>query len=142
MNIGKILNALSYLQYPLIAVSMVYYSFFMISMIKIEINWVYLNNTLLFYGIAISLSSLQDTTKTQNNFSKKIWQNPKKGKIALIIMALTALFLIISGMTAYLLYDDTALKDVSIGLIVLGIGLIGLLKSANEMYENHRLDKS
>ena len=51
-----------------------------------EVMFDNLNSVLIFMGLGISFSSLQDTSKTQNELSKKIWQNPRKGKIAIIII--------------------------------------------------------
>lgn len=101
-----------------------------------------LNNTLMFMGLSVSFSSLQDTTKTQNNISRKIWEDPIKGKITIAIISMMILFCIISGFSGYFNMHDNKLKDLSIGIIVFGIGLIGMLKSAIEMFENHRLDKN
>ena len=41
-----------------------------------------------------------------------------------------------------LLSKDTILSEISLGLIVLAIGILGVLKAAIEMFENHRLDKN
>ena len=92
-------------------------------------------------GLAISFSSLQDTTTTQNNISKKIWESPLKGKIMIFIMASMSMGFILIGMKFYFGTHDNGLKELSIGLIVLGIGLIGLLKTAIEMFEHHRMDR-
>jgi len=97
--------------------------------------------TLLFMGHGISLSTLQDTRKTQNKVSKQIWEHPTKGKVALAFMSGTTLFFILFGLYYYFAVDQNVLKELSFGMIVLGIGLIGLLKAAIEMFENHRLDK-
>ena len=41
------------------------------------------------------------------------------------------------------LYGSTnsSFENISIGITVLGIGLIGILKSGVEMFENHRRDR-
>ena len=93
-------------------------------------------------GLSISMSTLQDTTKTQNKASQKVWEDPQKGKLFLIIMSLTTLFFIIMGMVGMFFTDKKALNDLSIGLFVMGIGMIGLIKAASEMFENHRKDKN
>ena len=100
-----------------------------------------LNSVLIFMGLGISFSSLQDTSKTQNELSKKIWQNPRKGKIAIIIISLFILILLTSGLTGFYFSETGILKDLSIGIIVLSLGMFGLLKAAIEMFENHRADK-
>ena len=100
------------------------------------------NSVLIFMGLGTSFSSLQDTSKTQNTFSRKIWENPIKGKITIIVMCLTILFSIVLGLTGYFNAQDGILKDLSVGIIVLSLGLFGFLKAAIEMFENHRKDKN
>lgn len=142
MNIFKnLFHKISYLQYPLVAVSLYFYVLFIMSMMKDSMQWAHLNSALVFYGISISLSTLQDTTKTQNNFSKKIWEHPKKGIIALALFFFLALTFMAAGLMGFLYSSESIHKEISFGLIVLSIGLIGLLKSAMEMFDNHRLDK-
>ena len=106
-----------------------------------ESVWEYYNNTLIFMGVGISLSTLQDTTKMQNELSRKVWENPKSGKLFLGIISASALLMILVGFYGLYSAEDTVLEELSLGVLVLGIGLIGLLKSAIELFENHRLDK-
>lgn len=100
-----------------------------------------LNNVLVFIGLGISFSTLQDTTKTQNQFSRRIWENPVKGKVVLLLFSLFTFFILGCGMYAYFSTENPQLEELSFGIIVFGIGFLGLLKSAIEMFENHRLDK-
>lgn len=102
--------------------------------------WVNYNFMLIFGGLGVSLSTLQDTSKTQNQFSKRVWENPKKGKLMLGLMASMALSLILLGLFGMYLSTSEIIQQLAIGTIVFGIGLIGLLKAALEMFENHRLD--
>lgn len=106
-----------------------------------DVFWQSINQALIFIGLAISISTLQDTTKTQNNFSKKIWENPRKGKRALMFIFFMALSFLIFGLYGFFVAKSGIVKEVAYGTLMLGIGYIGLLKSAIEMYENHRLDK-
>lgn len=92
-------------------------------------------------GLGISLSTLQDTTKTQNEVSRKVWEDPKKGKIAIVVITFLAAFLIFIGFYGVYLSSSEILEQLAFGTIVLGIGVVGLLKSAVEMFENHRSDK-
>jgi protein-S-isoprenylcysteine O-methyltransferase Ste14 len=103
--------------------------------------WENYNYAMIFMGLGISFSTLQDTKKTQNKFSRKTWENPKKGKLALIIIASLGLFVILIGLYGLYISTSEVLKQMSFGAIVLGIGIVGLLKAAIEMFENHRLDK-
>ena len=147
MNLKSLFHYISYLQYPLMLIAL----YFAISPylsgidnLKENPNLIFLklNTCLIFMGLGVSFSSLQDTTKTQNKFSKDIWENPKKGKIAIILMTLIILLILICGLIGYFNSVDGILKDLSIGFIVLGLGMFGLLKAAVEMFENHRKDKS
>jgi di/tricarboxylate transporter len=137
-----IFHKISYLQYPVIIYSLYYYYLFISSILRNQIEWREFNNVLVFVGIALSLSTLQDTTKTQNTFSRKIWESPIKGKIALVVISLMTIAFLCIGLIAFLDSKENIQKEISFGLIVLGIGLIGLLKAAIEMFDNHRKDKN
>ncbi|MEQ9101170.1 hypothetical protein [Imperialibacter sp.] len=45
------------------------------------------------------------------------------------------------GMFGYFASENDIIKELAFGVVVLGIGLIGMLKAAIEMFENHRKDK-
>lgn len=139
-DIKQLFHIISYLQYPFLLLALFfmlkpYYNFFVNSDVKSFL--VNANIALVFIGIGISFSTLQDTAKTQNQFSKRIWQNPKKGKRAIVLISALTLLIFILGFLGYFINNDGALKEISLGLIVLGIGLIGLLKTALEMFDNH-----
>ncbi|UZR99724.1 hypothetical protein [Chondrinema litorale] len=147
MNTKQIFQYISYLQYPLMLIAL-FYAFRPYTYglgLKPETSYLLfkdINNVLVFMGLGISFSTLQDTTKTQNKLSRKIWENPKKGKIAIFAISLMTLFIIVNGLIGYFSTTDSKLKELSSGIIILGIGMIGLLKSAIEMFENHRKDKN
>ena len=135
----NILNKISYLQYPFMLISGYY--ILQPYIVGFDTIWENYNLALLFMGIAISLSTLQDTTKMQNEMSRKIWESPKKGKRMLILLALLAFGCIAIGIFGSSVSTNAALKELSYGIIVLGIGLIGMLNTAMDLFENHRLDK-
>ena len=140
-NTKQIFHVLSYIQYPLMLVVLYFYIQVLISMGTGETDWSALNNALIFLGIQVGFSTLQDTSKVQNKVSRSVWESPRKGTIAIgVITALIILFLI-SGLIGFFSSRDTIHKEISFGLIVLGIGLIGMLKGAIEMFENHRKDR-
>ncbi|CAM4154731.1 MULTISPECIES: hypothetical protein [Flavobacterium] len=147
MNFKAIFHYISYLQYPLMLIGL-YFAFIPylsgMEIVKENPKLIFenLNSVLIFMGLGTSFSSLQDTSKTQNKFSKKIWENPIKGKLTIIIMCLTILFLLIFGLTGYFTTHEGILKDLSVGIIVLSLGMFGFLKAAIEMFENHRKDKN
>jgi protein-S-isoprenylcysteine O-methyltransferase Ste14 len=119
-----------------------YFNGFEMNAEKADLIFKNLNNVLIFMGLGISFSTLQDTTKTQNKMSRKVWENPKKGKLAILLISLLTLSFILIGLTGYFSTNENKLKELSIGIIIFGIGLIGLLKAAIEMFENHRKDKN
>lgn len=138
-NTRNVFHKISYVQYPLVLIGMFYafkpyYEGF-------DTIWENYNYTLIFFGLGVSFSTLQDTTKVQNKFSKKIWENSKKGKLALVIAGLMALSFVLMGLFGIYSSKNEVLQQVSFGMLVLGIGLIGMLKASIEMFENHRLDK-
>ena len=45
------------------------------------------------------------------------------------------------GLIGYFSANVGMLKELSIGIIVLGLGMLGLLKASVEMFENHRKHK-
>ena len=135
----QLFHYISYLQYPLILVA-VYHS------IKpyftgFENVWADLNGFLIFAGLSISFSTLQDTQKTQNKVSRKVWENPTAGKTFLVVLSLMTLLTLIFGVFGFFTSENEIITEPSVGVIVLGIGLVGLLKAAIEMFENHRKDK-
>jgi len=102
----------------------------------------YYNYVLIFTGLGISFSTLQDTSKTQNNFSKRIWENPRKGSRLIIFISCFTLLVLGFGIFGYFISESTIIKELAFGTIVLGIGLIGFLKTGVEVFENHRKDKN
>lgn len=137
-----IFHIVSYLQYPLMIGSMYFYVPFIVSLFNNQPEWSNFNFVLILFGVALSFSTLQDTAKTQNKLSRKIWENPTKGRISLVVISLTAFSLVAIGLLTFYFSKGEVLESISIGITVLGIGLMGLLKSAIEMFENHRKDKN
>lgn len=134
---------LSYLQYPLMLIAI----FFAIQpyLVGLEASrsnpqqlYESLNSVLVFMGLGISFSSLQDTSKTQNKMSKKIWEHPKKGKMGLFVLIFLNLFILVIGLLGYFATENSMLKELSFGIIILGIGMLGMLKAAIEMFEHHQ----
>ncbi len=139
-SVKHLFHKISYVQYPLMLIALFYT---LVPYFKgFEVFWPSINQALIFAGLAISFSTLQDTTKTQNNFSKKIWENPKKGQRALMFIFVSALAMLALGLYGFFVAKDGIVKEVAFGTLMLGIGYIGLLKSAIEMFENHRLDRT
>jgi F0F1-type ATP synthase assembly protein I len=136
----KLFHAASYLQYLFMAVAFVY-------VLKPYFNGFRLilenmNFVLLYMGIAIGFSSLQDPTRTQNELSRKVWQDPRKGTWAITMITVMVVLSIGGGLVGLYASGDSPWSMVAMGLITLGLGMFGLLKTAIEMFENHRLDRN
>lgn len=136
----KIKNAfqyLSYLQYPLMFFGL-YYAYKPL-IFGTETFWSDINNTLIFMGLGVSFSTLQDPKKMQNKFSQRIWENPKYANAFLIYLALFTLFMLIYGAYGYFFSTKENIQEVALGIMILGISLIGMLKLGIEMAENHSI---
>ena len=136
-KVKPLFQVISYLQYPLLLVALGYmvYPYFA----GFDRFWTSANNALIFAGLGVGFSTLQDTGTTQNEFSRKIWQSPRKGMITLAVISATTLVFLLVGMYGLYFARPGIIKDVSFGLLTLGLAYIGLLKAAIEMHEHHRI---
>jgi hypothetical protein len=131
-NARLFFHRISYLQYPLLVLGMVYV--YKPLLFGIDTLWVDYNKSLVFLGLALSMSTLQDTTKTQNKFSEKIWKDPRKSRLAITYLSFFAGLFVVVGLVA-LFSTFGPLHELAFGLIALGVGCIGIVKSALEMAE-------
>lgn len=133
-KIKQIFHLISYLQYPAMITALFYTLKPYIDGVNVDLE--NLNNALVFVGLGISLSTLQDTTKTQNKLFKLIRENPKKGKTIIILMSVITFLILVIGIFGIFFSGNHMLNELYFGLILLGVGLIGFLKSAIEIIEN------
>ncbi len=138
----RLFHLVSYLQYPCMLLGLFYCYKPVITnlegfMNNIDALLVEFNKALVFIGLGTSLSTLQDTTKVQNKFSQRIYDNPRKTKFFLWIMMIQAVIYITLGLIG-LFGSIKFLQELSFGLIALGVGFIGMLKSAIEMADYQR----
>lgn len=139
-------QGLSYLQYPALAVSLVFAVQAVLALAALKTQgWSpifdRLNDVLLYAGVGIGLSSLQDPSRTQNKLSLRVWQDPAKGRVLLWVLSLEALVPIVIGLVGAAQARDSAFRQLSLGMVAFGLGMIGLLKTAIEMREHHRVDR-
>ncbi len=130
---------LSYLQYPALLVAFGYAALPLFKGLDGMLDA--FNSALLYAGVGIGMSSLQDPTRTQNKVSRDVWEDPRKGYWMLWLLTVQALLPIVLGLLGTVLADSAALSQLSLGLVAFGLGMIGLLKTAIEMREHHRRDK-
>ncbi len=60
----------------------------------------------------------------------------------LALISFQILFFLSLGLIGYYFFEDGLIKDISTGIIVLALGMFGFLKTAIEMFENHREGKN
>ncbi len=126
---------ISYLQYPLMVIAL-YFAYEPL-LNELSSYWTSINKSLLFMGLGISFSTLQDTTKTQNKLSRIVYQNPKYAKIFIIYIILLTLFFLLFGLYGFLFSKNEKVNEISVGLVVMGIGMLGMLKVVIEMAAYH-----
>lgn len=126
---------LSYLQYPIVLIAL--YFAYKPLIFGMEMVWSDLNNTLIFMGLAVSFSTLQDTTKVQNKLSKRVWENSKYATIFLIYLGVITLVVLGFGFYGYFFSEHPNIQEIALGAIIFGISLIGFLKMGIEMAEHH-----
>ena len=145
LSIREVFQWVSYLQYPalLVAVGYAMKAAWSISTAAAD-GWSPVfddaNYVLLYAGVGIGLSSLQDPARTQNEV-RRVWQDPRKGRWMLALLAFYALGAMVGGLAGAYLADSTVVNQLSLGLVAFGLGMVSLLKTAIEMREHHRLDK-
>jgi hypothetical protein len=100
-----------------------------------------INLMLIFVGLAISFASLQDPAKVQNRLESYIYHHPKRGKAAIIIIILAIFYFLGLGLYGYFLKEASLVKELSVGLIILSLGMFGFLKIRIEIFENHFTNK-
>jgi hypothetical protein len=135
----QVFQRLSYLQYPALLVALAYAALPLFRGLDGLLDA--FNSALLYAGVGIGMSSLQDPTRTQNKVSRDVWEDPRKGCWMLWLLTVQALLPIVLGLLGAALAESAALSQLSLGLVAFGMGMIGLLKTAIEMREHHRRDR-
>lgn len=125
----------SYLQYPLMLLAVGYCYKPLIG--GFDTMWDDYNYGLIFMGLAFSFSTLQDTTKTQNRISRKVFENPVWAGRFLLYILVMVIFFLSSGIYGLFASKVEIISSLSYGLISLGVGMIGVLKAAGEMAQYH-----
>ena len=131
-NYKEIFHRISHVQYPLLILGLFYA--YKPLIFGNENIWQDYNYCLVYMGIAISFTSLSET-KRQSKWAEKLYKNKKFMKGFFIYLLCLILFLFALGF--YSLYQDKveALKELALGIIVLGIGVMGILRMSIEITE-------
>ncbi|MGB3183419.1 MAG: hypothetical protein WBB45_18670 [Cyclobacteriaceae bacterium] len=128
-------HVISYLQYPLMLAGLYYILLPYFN--NFDGLFESYNRMLMFSGLAITFSTLQDTTKVQNKLSLRIYRNPKLARYFLASLLIITVLSISAGLAGFLGLHDSKLKELSIGLIVFGVGLLSMLKTVMELAAYH-----
>lgn len=132
----KIFHYLSYFQYPCLVAAIYYCYKPLFAGMDTFIEDV--NLGLLFLGIALSFTSLTDIRK-RTKLSDRVFGNPKVAKRWVIYICI--LLLVIFGMGIFTHFSQKqTLNELSIGIFVLGIGVIGLLRMNLELIKLYQVD--
>jgi hypothetical protein len=118
----KIFHIISYLQYPFLIVS-IYYCYRQMIMSG-DVSFPDINKGLMFLGLGVSFSTLQD--------------NPKYAKRFIFAVAIMVAFFVGIGLFGTLISRNPILNELAIGCLGLGIGMLGMLKAVIEMAEHHK----
>jgi hypothetical protein len=136
---NRFFQTLSYLQYPALLAAAAYAARPLATGSAHAFDdW---NYALLYAGVGIGLSSLQDPMRTQNAISHRVWEHQRHGRWMLWLLAAEAFVPIVFGLVGAYLSRTTAPNQPSLGLVAFGLGMIGLLKIAMAMFEHHRIDR-
>ena len=133
----KIFHYISFLQYPSILIAL-YYCYRPI-IFDSETVISDLNLGLLFLGIGLSFTSLADIRK-RTKIGDKIFGKPKNAKRWIVYMCILVLAIFGLGIFTQFFTEKKDLNDLSIGVFVLGIGVVGLLRMNLEIIKTYQVD--
>jgi hypothetical protein len=139
-NFRDVFHKLSFVQYPLLGIAM-YYTIMSV-FTEVEAIWSNFNLGLLFLGLGISFGSLQDVTRPHYSLAKRVFESPSKAKAFVLLLAAEIILFIAMGLFALLGSKSPELREVAFGLIIFGLGMLGMLKTALESAEHHQRVKN
>ena len=90
-------------------------------------------------GIALSFISLADINK-RTKIGDKIFGNSKYAKRWIIYVVMVLVTIYSMGVYTHFFTEKETLKDLSIGIFVLGIGMIGMLRMTLEIIKSYQAD--
>lgn len=125
----KYFHYLSYLQYVFLVWALFYW--IMIFIGSKSYQNIYINYSLILFGISISFTSFYNL-KNKKGFSDKLFLKPKLFKVYIVYVLVLSFSLLFWGIYLYFFAASGKSSDISIGLIVLGIGVLNLLKMSIE----------
>lgn len=135
-NFVKYFHYISYFQYPFLIIGLFYsYKPMILGMETMLEDY---NLSLFFFGIAMSFASFANMRK-RTKIGDKIYAHPKRVKWWLVYMVGLTITIFGLAITTMFITKDERFQEFSIGLFVLGIGVVGLLRmslDAIDFYQN------
>lgn len=136
----KIFHYLSFVQYPFLVAALYYcYRPIIVGFKEFGVEEMVSNYNLglLFLGIGLSFASLADVTK-KTKIMDKVFGKPKRAKLWIIYICI--LILVIFSIATFLAFfsPNENLKGLSVGIFVLGVGMLGLLRMNLEIVKTYQ----
>lgn len=136
----KILHFISFLQYVFIAIALYYcYEPLFKGVRNFNIDMIIHNYNLglLFLGVALSFASLADVNK-RTKIGDKIFGKEKRAKLWLTLVCFLIVIVFVLGILCKFFMKDQALNNLSVGIFVFGIGMLGLLRMNLEIIKSYQ----
>ena len=141
-KIFKTLHYVSFLQYPFMLIALYYcYEPLIKGFDSLDRDAIIENYNLgfLFFGIALSFTSLADLRK-RTKLGDKIFGKEKSAKRWLIFASCIILMIFSFAVICKFFTKDEELENLSIGIFVLGIGMLGLFRMNIEIIKTYQND--
>lgn len=122
----KLFHYISYIKYPILIIGI--YFFYKPFFTNYSNLFESYNSGLIFLGLGIGLDSLKDYGKL-TWIDKKVYHKPEIAKYYFLFLGFIIIIFIVVGAFGYFLTEETILNQLSIGLMVLGIGFLAVLKA-------------
>lgn len=130
----RMFHYLSYLQYVFLGLAL----YFGVKPFiwQTKASWNDVNNELLFIGIALSFSSFYDIKK-KHRLMDIVFGKKKTRKMFLITSFIYILLLFFLGFYSLLFTKNKYLNELSVGILVFGLGMLSILKMSIEIAKNY-----
>ena len=141
-RIFKALHYASFLQYPFMLIALYHcYEPLIKGFENLDKDSIIENYNLgfLFFGVALSFTSLADIRK-RTKLGDKIFGKEKRAKIWLICACGVILTIFSFAIYCRFFIGDEQLEDLSIGIFVFGIGMLGLLRMNIDIIKTYQKD--